>query len=261
MSADLTMYILNERARFAYDNPKAAVAKTHDGFVVYQCAFRLHDIPFFSRGGSHGIPRQHFADAQSLENHFRSLVSKDLTLSELERATAKAREVYADASVIVRKENELFVIHHNEPTEPAYAFRSRPFERKVRDVIVARRQTKYPTPTNFSTLDELNQYLNDRAKKQARDAHMAETVLQGNAQLQKAGIGHGARVILCKRSTDTTNFLLMLDVELTGKREHPFNTMEELMQLIDAYSPPSSSLHRGNGRTLTDLQDKPAFSF
>ena len=258
MAVNNTMYVLNERARFAYDNPNAAVAETRNGFVIYECAFHFHGIPVFSRSG---IPQQHFPDELSLENHFRSLIIKDFVLAEIDRITAKARAAYGDASVIVRKHGDGFVIHHNEPTEPVYVFRSRPFERKARDVLVARHLAKYPTPASFPTLGAVTQYLDDRQARQAEDARMAEALKHANAEALNAFRGHSVRAIRCKRATDKSNFLLILDFELAGAKEHPFYSIEELMRFIETHVQNPNLRRRTESRPLTELQEEAAFSF
>lgn len=228
MAANNTMYLLNERAQFAYDNPHAAVSEKSEGLVLYECAFRIHGIPMFC---TTGIPRQVFPDTEAIKAHFRTIIFKDVSLAELERLTEKACEVYGDAGVTVRKRDDRFVINHHEPVKPDHVFRSRQFERRVRDVMVARHTVRYPTPRSFASLAEICAYLDDRQDKMAQAARLAETLSTATVRAQAVLSDPVARVIQGRRATDNGQYLLFLGREINGLKTYAFTSLE----LLDAF--------------------------
>lgn len=229
MAASDTMDILNERARFAYNNPNAAVSRSGKGFEIFECAFRFHGIPVFS---TQGIGRQVFSDEAGLEKHFRSLILRDILLAQLERLTRKAREVYADERVTVRRTDHGYVINHREPQMPAYVFRSRRYERKIRDLPVARSDTRYLTPAVFSSSDEVGQFLEARSKRQKADMRLATEFQAAKSMAQAAFPGQFADMIPGKRATDTFKYLLVLTHGKSGKAEYGFSSIDELFEFL-----------------------------
>ncbi|SDI12800.1 hypothetical protein [Propionivibrio dicarboxylicus] len=230
MAANLTMYVLNERAQFAYNHPNAAVAETHRGFEVFECAFRFHGIPFFSR---RGIERQRFPDQAALEKHFRGLIARDLKLSQLDRLTQKAREVYADGTVTVRRSDDGFCIRHNEAQAPVHGFRTRSYERRIRDIMVARRASLHPTPVRFDSLDALSRFLDERAVGQAREAERREALARASAMAQAAFPDQGARVFAGKRASDRFAYVVVLAEAVDAERELGFASIEALLAFLD----------------------------